>query len=150
LELKLDLGAGRSPHDGFLAVDKEDYPETDVVHDLDNYPWPFNNAEVGEIICYNVLEHLESPYRAAREIVRICRAGARIDVRFPISEHENATLDDDHKYILTPRWFDLFDEIEIMKCEKHHPSPRLGKLDFLPIDSAQPDEYRLKLEVKEK
>nr|QBN22598.1 hypothetical protein [uncultured archaeon] len=83
-----------------------------------------------------------------KEIIRICEDGAKVSVRFPIPEHENAVKDKGHKYILTPRWFDLFDEVEIVEKEKHYPSPRLGMLDFLPIESAQPDEWRLKLRVR--
>jgi len=145
---KLDLGAGRVPHEGFVAVDKHDFPETDVVHDLDNCPWPFDDDTTSEVFCHNVLEHLESPWRAVKEIIRICEDGAEVNVRFPIPEHENAVKDEEHKYILTPRWFDLFDEIEVVEKEKHYPSPHLGKLDFLPLDVAQPDEWRLKLRVK--
>jgi len=145
---KLDIGAGRAPAEGFTAVDKHDFPETDVVHDLDDYPWPFEDDSVEEVIAHNVLEHLESPFRAVREIIRICKDGAEVSVRFPVPEHENTVLDDDHKAVLIPRFFDLFDEIEVVENEKHYPSPRLGIFDFLPIEEAQPDEYRLKLRVR--
>jgi len=145
---KLDIGAGRAPHEGFVAVDRENYPETDVVHDLDEYPWPFEDDSCVSVVAHNCLEHLEAPWRAMREIIRVCQDGAKVSVRFPIPEHENAVKDSNHRYILTPRWFDLFDEIEVVEKEKHYPSPRLGMLDFLPIESAQPDEWRLKLEVR--
>ena len=83
-----------------------------------------------------------------KEIIRICEDGAEISVRFPVPEHKNAVKDEEHKYILTPRWFDLFGEIEVVEKERHYPSPRLGMLDFLPIESAQADEWRLKLRVR--
>jgi len=145
---KVDIGSGRCPHEGFIAVDKHDYPETDVVHDLDNHPWPFGDNFCTSVIVHNILEHLKSPWKAMQEIIRICRDGAEISVRFPVKDHENAVLDDEHKYILSPRWFNLFDEIEVVEKEKHYPSPRLGMLDFLPLDTAQPDEWRIKLRVR--
>lgn len=144
----VDFGGGRAPHnDADINIDKEDYPETDICCDLDE-GIPLDSDSVGKAYAHNIIEHLRSPFNFLEELIRVCQDGAGVSVRFPVPEHENAVKDDEHRYILTPRWFDLFDEIEVVENEKHYPSPRLGVLDFLPIKEAQPDEYRLKLRVR--
>lgn len=53
---KLDLGAGKNKREGFLAVDRRDFPGVDVVADL-NGTWPWADNSVEEINMSHVLEH---------------------------------------------------------------------------------------------
>ncbi len=168
--MKLDIGCGKNKHEGYIGVDKEKFDCVDILHNLNNFPWPFNDNSVSEVLCHNILEHLESPWRAVREIIRICQLGARIHVRFPVPEHPNAWKDPDHKYTFTPQWFEQFGELEIVKNEKHCVPAWFEQSDSGVIEGARryiaplfklaeemfeliglhrfgPDEHRLTLEV---
>jgi len=57
--LKLDLGCGPKPRDGFIGVDAIDFGNAEIVkHDLRVTPWPFSDNSVVEANCSHFLEHL--------------------------------------------------------------------------------------------
>jgi hypothetical protein len=62
--LKLDLGCGQNPKDGFEGVDLYGEKATHKV-DLFKFPWPFQDATVDEIHCSHFLEHV--PAREVEE-----------------------------------------------------------------------------------
>lgn len=152
--MKLDIGCGENKHEGYIGIDKRELPGVNLVIDLDNDWIPLPDNSVERIIAHNVLEHLECPYRVVQEMIRISMDGAIWDVRFPNPEHPNAWKDPEHKYILTPEFFDRFPELEVVKVMKHHPSraPRLNWLaDHLKISWLRGfvfDEYRIIIRVR--
>ena len=81
--LKLDLGCGGSPHEGYLAVDNNPLAKPDIVHDLNDFPYPFGDSSVDEIIMQNVLEHVEDPIKSLEEIYRISKPGAVWKITIP-------------------------------------------------------------------
>jgi len=151
--MKLDLGCGNNKHEGFIGIDKVKYPCVDIVYDLNNLPYPFKDDSVDEIIAHNILEHLECPYRAVKEWIRISKHRAMWSVRFPNPNHPNAWRDPDHKYILSPEFFTRFEELKIIKVEKHLiPAPRLfgiipRRFLFGLVPKYTFDEWRLKIMV---
>ena len=56
--MNLNLGCGNKLLDGFVNVDKFDYYNCDVVHDLELFPYPFENDSVNHILLSHVLEHI--------------------------------------------------------------------------------------------
>ena len=54
--LKLDLGAGQSPRDGFEGVDL--WPKAQHVVDLLKFPWPWADNSVEELHCSHFIEHI--------------------------------------------------------------------------------------------
>ena len=73
---KLNLGSGDKKIDGFLNVDKFDTFKPDIVHDLETFPYPFNDNEIDEIKLIHVLEHIgQSPdifIEIIKQLYRIC------------------------------------------------------------------------------
>jgi len=64
--MKINLGAGGDIRQGFVNHDIAQLPGIDVVHDLDVYPWPWEDASADEIVAKDLLEHLEdfmAPWR---------------------------------------------------------------------------------------
>lgn len=57
--MKLNLACGHKKLDGFLGVDMLRHSNVDIVHDLKQYPWPFDDNSVDEIICEHFIEHLD-------------------------------------------------------------------------------------------
>jgi hypothetical protein len=56
-ELKLDLGCGQNPKEGFEGVDIRGGKAKHVV-DLFTFPWPFRDESVDEIHASHLLEHI--------------------------------------------------------------------------------------------
>lgn len=111
LDLKLNLGCGGRKFDGFVNVDK--YGEPDVRHDLEVFPWPWDDSTVGEVKLIHVLEHLgrdpEVFIGIMKELFRVCRRGARVLIVVPHPRHDNFLGDPTHVRPITHQVLTLFD-----------------------------------------
>lgn len=112
---KLNLGCGTDIRPGFVNLDSADLPGVDVVHDLRELPLPFADGEFDEVVCQDVLEHLEyAPLLG--EIHRVLRPEGRVHVRSPHFTSRAVYLDPTHRTafsIDTLRFFatgDAYDE----------------------------------------
>ena len=56
----LDVGCGRDKIPGALGVDRVALPGVDVVHDLDSYPWPFEDSSFEALVREQIM--LGFPY----------------------------------------------------------------------------------------
>lgn len=56
--LKIDLGAGKNPKDGFIGADKIDFGNGNVIVDLGKDKWPWEDSSVEEAHSSHFLEHL--------------------------------------------------------------------------------------------
>ncbi len=79
---RLNLGCGTDIRPGFVNLDSADLPGVDVVHDLDRLPLPFDDASFDEVVCQDVLEHVDYPPLLG-EIHRLLRPGGRVRIRSP-------------------------------------------------------------------
>lgn len=75
---KVDLACGNNKAEGFLGVDIAKTEAVDVVHDLTQVPWPFEDESFGEARCSHFFEHLEPKQRIdfMNELYRILRKGS--------------------------------------------------------------------------
>jgi len=67
MELKLDLGCGQNPKEGFDGVDLY-APNAKYKVDLFKFPYPFEDNSVDEIHCSHFVEHLPCREVEARDI----------------------------------------------------------------------------------
>jgi hypothetical protein len=108
--LKLNLGCGEHHKDGCINVDK--YGNPDVLHDLETFPWPWEDNSVQEVELNHVLEHLgESAavyFGIIKELYRVCKAGARIHIGVPHHRHDDFLNDPTHVRVVTPDGLLLF------------------------------------------
>ena len=80
----LDLGCGpKSKKKGSIGLDKRPAPPVDVVHDLNNYPYPFSNDEFAQIEMSHIIEHIDRPLKLMNEVYRISKNGAIIRIITP-------------------------------------------------------------------
>jgi SAM-dependent methyltransferase len=80
---KLNLGSGEFLKDGFVNVDFFSISGPDVSHDLNQFPYPFEDDYFELIEADHVLEHLDDPFKVMGELRRISASGATIRIRVP-------------------------------------------------------------------
>lgn len=110
--MKLNMGCGMNKRDGFVNVDMFPDGAPDVLWDLEKTPWPWENDSVGEVVFNHSLEHLGADSRVflaiMKELYRVCRADARIEINVPHPRHDNFIGDPTHVRIITPQMLWLF------------------------------------------
>ena len=126
--LKLDLGCGKSKRKGFLGVDIKNFPSVDIIHNLNQFPYPFKDNEVGEVRMDQVLEHLEDPIKTMEEIYRISRNDAKLTICVPYFRSFYAFIDPTHKNFFGIHWFDYFDPTHKFFKKFHYSNAKLKLL----------------------
>jgi SAM-dependent methyltransferase len=108
-EQRLHLGCGHEILSGWVNHDIAPLPGVDIVHDLDQYPWPFEDESFDQVRLYHVLEHLAEPMRAIEELHRITKPGGLVEVRVPYWNSQDWASDPTHKSRFNEYTFDFFD-----------------------------------------
>jgi len=107
--VKLNLGAGADILPSYINHDIANLPGIEVVHDLNQYPWPWNENTVHEIKANDVLEHLRNFTRAMEEIHRILVPGGKCHLRVPYWNSCCAHGDPTHQRSFHETTFYFFD-----------------------------------------
>lgn len=98
----LDVGCG-SHKRADVGVDKHGYPSVDFVVNVDSEPLPFPDNCFDTVVSHHVIEHLEHPEYAIKEMLRVCNGHVRITC--PHRYGSYAKISKDHKQFLNKRWF---------------------------------------------
>src|SRR3990172_10646548 len=106
----LDVGCGRDKYEGAIGIDDNSRTAADVIHDLNSFPWPFEDNQFEMVICSHILEHLNEPYMVLEEIHRICLPNAVVSISAPYFSSFEAYSDLSHKHFFTSRTFMFFEE----------------------------------------
>jgi len=106
--MKLNLGCGNKKIQGYIGVDLIKSDASDVVHNLNKFPYPFEKNSVDEIILDNVLEHLDNVIGVMDEIYRISKNGAKVKIYVPYAKSDGAFKDPTHKNFFTEKSFQYF------------------------------------------
>jgi predicted O-linked N-acetylglucosamine transferase (SPINDLY family) len=93
--LRIDLGCGISKPKGFVGVDVYPGSGVDIVADLSKR-FPFEDNSVDEIRAHDVIEHLQDRIHTMSEIWRVCKPGAKVDIRVPSTDGRGAFQDPTH------------------------------------------------------
>lgn len=78
--MKLNVGCGPS-FDGDVRIDLKRRPAVNLI--VDAHFLPFKNESFSHIICTEVLEHLESPFHALKEIHRVLKRNGIAFITIP-------------------------------------------------------------------
>jgi len=110
--MRLNLGCGYNKREGFVNVDSSRHCAPDLIHDLEEFPWPWADSTVDEILMIHVLEHLgaatETYFAVLREMYRICRHDARITIVVPHPRHDDFLHDATHVRAVTLEGLSMF------------------------------------------
>jgi SAM-dependent methyltransferase len=104
---KLNLGAGEFKKDGYVNVDWQDITKPDIKHDLNIYPYPFEDNSFDLIEAYHVLEHLDKPFDTMKELHRILKPGGSLIIKVPHFSRGFTHAEHSHGFDITfPLYFD--------------------------------------------
>lgn len=87
--LRVELGGGETPR-GRSWINVDLLPCADVRLDLETDALPFADASVGSLYTSHTLEHVRNLRHVLREIARVCKVGARVEIRVPHWGHSMA------------------------------------------------------------
>ena len=137
----IDLGCGANAGCEYanVLVDHDDhtdkYPNKKFVkHELNSYPYPFEDKEFDYCFASHILEHIHEPVKFLNEIVRISKRGY-IEVPSPLFDNLISSFDGDpfgHKWWISfsdakytiqfrPRRHVSYNTVEIPECNKLYP-----------------------------
>ncbi|WP_051323885.1 class I SAM-dependent methyltransferase [Candidatus Solirubrobacter pratensis] len=97
----LDVGCGNAKYPGAVGLDISADTQADVVADLNEYPYPFEDGAFSQILCQDVIEHVREPLRFIAELHRVAAPGARIHLRTPHFSSVLAYGDVTHEHIFS-------------------------------------------------
>ncbi len=106
--IRLNLGCGRDVRHGWVNVDKVKLDGVDVVHDLDMFPYPFDDNSVDYILMKHTLEHLDDVVRVMEECHRILKPNGRLEIIVPYYKYKSAFTDPTHRHFFTEQSMDYF------------------------------------------
>ena len=104
---RLNVGCGRDSRAGWVNLDASPLPGVDVVHDLQNLPLPFGDEEFDEILCQDVLEHIEY-IPVLKELHLILKTGGKISIRVPHFTSRNNFIDPTHRKLFSIDTWEFF------------------------------------------
>lgn len=107
--MMVNLGAGSDIRNDYVNHDLTLLPGIDVAHDLNIYPWPWEDNSVDEIVAKDLIEHLDDFMAAMEEIYRILKPEGLARIKVPYWNSVSCHTDPTHRrgfHELTFRFFD--------------------------------------------
>jgi len=105
----LDLGCGWNKRNGAVGLDINMSVGADILHDLNDIPYPIKDSEFHEIYLDNVLEHLDNVIEVMQEIHRIGKPEALVKIIVPYFRSRFAFVDPTHKHYFSVESLSYFD-----------------------------------------
>ena len=105
----LDLGCGNNKRVGAVGIDVNPRSQADVVHDLNDFPYPYPESEFDEIYVNNVLEHLHDVVKVLEELHLIGKSNSLVKITVPYFRSRFAFIDPTHVHFFTVDSLSYFD-----------------------------------------
>lgn len=105
---KLNVGCGKNIKEGYINLDIKQIPGIDVIHDLNKFPYPLKSNDFDEILCQDILEHVDNLLLVMNEIYRILKPNGLLKIRVPHFTSSIAFNDPTHKHFFAWDSFNYF------------------------------------------
>lgn len=127
--MKINIGAGDTKLDDFITLDYDSNTNPDYQLDIEKDRFPFEDSTVETVVAHHILEHLgEGYFHCLKELYRVCKHGAIIDIRVPHPRHDSFLADPTHRRPITVIGLQLFSKKFNKHCrEEGYASSRLGE-----------------------
>lgn len=96
----LDVGCGIKKYPGAIGIDRLPGTAADVVHDLDQFPWPLSDSSFDQLRLIHVIEHVGDVIRTMEELHRLGRPGAKVIIATPHYTDFSSFCDPTHRWHL--------------------------------------------------
>ena len=97
--VRLNLGCGTNHLENFVNVDK--YGKVDYAHDLEVFPYPWDDNSVDEVVMNHVLEHIQPWWKAFNECARVLKPGGMLHINVPDESSKTALTYRDHHHVFS-------------------------------------------------
>jgi 2-polyprenyl-3-methyl-5-hydroxy-6-metoxy-1,4-benzoquinol methylase len=104
----LDVGCGAKKTKGAIGLDFVNFDGVDVIHDLNQVPFPFENDFFDLITMSHVIEHVANIPTVMQELARILKQNGRLWIATPHYTDVNSYTDPTHLFHLTSQSFNRF------------------------------------------
>lgn len=154
--MKLQIGCGNKLWESFIncdktipskLFDKESLNKHFNLMDIEEIPWIYQRVKiednsVDEIVGIHVMEHISKNYfEIWKEIYRICKPDAKINIIVPHFNHDNFKNDPTHKTIITPAGLQMFSKKFNQECiDKKYSNSTFGidlDIDFEIVETKE-------------
>lgn len=109
---KLNMGSGLKHFPAYTSVDKHPFEGVSIVHDLETFPWPWEDSSVSDMIWFHSLEHCgasaDTFLGMMSEMYRVCADNATIHICVPHVRHTDFIGDPTHVRSILPETIAMF------------------------------------------
>lgn len=132
--MKINIGAGDTVENDYIRIDYDQLTNPDHVLDLEKDRLPFEDSTVEAVKAHHILEHLgEGFFHCLQELYRVCKHGARINIRVPHPRHDAFLSDPTHRRPITVTTMQMFSKKFNEMCRlQNAATSRLG--DYFNVD----------------
>ncbi|MEK7613197.1 MAG: class I SAM-dependent methyltransferase [Patescibacteria group bacterium] len=106
----LDIGCGNRKLPGAVGMDVLSLPAVDVVHDINQTPWPFEKHSFDLVFMNHALEHVDDVVKTLEETHRILKPGGRVVIQVPYFRALDSVVDPTHRHFFASQTLDYFVE----------------------------------------
>jgi SAM-dependent methyltransferase len=104
----LDFGCGQDKIENSIGIDKIKSKTVDILHNLDQYPYPFEDNFFDLVVCKHSISHIKDLEQTMLEIFRILKPGGRLLIIAPHFSSDNTFTDYTIKHFFGYRTLDYF------------------------------------------
>jgi len=102
---KLNFGCGDKIWEDYDNVDMQKSPKITKSFNFNIFPYPIKDNTYDYIWSRSVLEHLDEPGNVLKELWRICKPNAIIEIIVPYYNNKSAVSDMQHKHFFSDTTF---------------------------------------------
>lgn len=106
-KILLDIGCGASKRPGYIGLDTVKLEGVDIVCDIEK-GFPLEDNTVDGVWSNFLFEHISDTVSLFKDLYRICRNGAVVEIRVPYYQSVTQYKDPTHKAVIVPEMLAYF------------------------------------------